>query len=204
MIERIRKSPVGPARLVTCAAVMALLQSCSHQASREGPATAGQQGILTLPSPPGYPARLTVVQQLHAVHGGQQTRLEAVLQLSDQRVSVVFTLPLGPRVATIQWTAEGVRVRSDLDTPETRRIPAERVLADVVLAFWPEDSVAAHLSPGLSLLAGPNERRVLRGNIPLAEVRIEDGADPWNGRTVVVHHVLDYRIIIDGRIPPSA
>jgi hypothetical protein len=163
------------------------------------PAQRAGQGVLTLPSPPGYPGETTVVQDLHAVRGDESYAAQAVLRVSAERVVLVLTLPLGPRIATIDWTAGGVEVTRNLELPMAELVAPEDVLADVVLAFWPDAALRRNLRDStLALAVDPDGRRVMQGGVPVIVVRHDPG-DPWNGRTTLDNRLLGYRLTIFSR-----
>lgn len=186
-------------------AVVCVLPSCSLIAPARvaPPPEAPGSAVLSLPSRPGYPGEVAVVQDLDAVHGDQAFDVQAVLQASAEHLVLVLTLPFGPRLATIDWSAGGVAIRRDLDLPVAARVPPEAVLSDIVLAFWPEALVRSSLREGVSLVVEPGRRLVIRDGVAVIEVHY-DGADPWNGRTRLDNHLFGYRLTIDSRAVSGA
>ena len=196
---------VGLLRVTSCWVVIWALQACSL--SGEEPLAAASadscQTLLNLPSPPGFPGELAALQTVHAVHGERSYHLEAVLQLSPDHVVVVLGLPLGLRLATIEWSGERVGVQRNADLPLLAAVPPEALLANIVLAFWPERLVRASLAEGVLLEVGPHGRRVLCHGRPVIEVE-RTGKDPWDGRTMVVDRRRGYSLAIVSQTLPTA
>lgn len=164
--------------------------------------------LLVLPTPPSYPGELAAVQQIRAVHDTASYDFEAYLQVGSADVAIVLALPFGPRLATIDWSATGIETRREPDVPLTGLpladlLRPENVLADIVLAFWPEAAVRASLAPDVALSIEPDARHLSFRNSPAATVRY-GGGDPWNGETTVTSHLLGYRLAITSRRLPSA
>lgn len=164
--------------------------------------------LLVLPMPPGYPGELAAVQQIRASHETESYDFEAYLQVGSADVAIVLALPFGPRLATIDWSANGIETRRDPDLPITGLpladlLRPENVLGDIVLAFWPEAVVRVSLAPAVTLAVEPDARKLSYRSRPAATVRY-DGSDPWGGDTVVVNHLLGYRLAISSRRLPGA
>jgi hypothetical protein len=185
--------------------VLCVLQSCSAMAPSPvlAPPERPGRAILSLPALPGYPGEVAVVQALHVVRGEQADDLQAILQTSAEHLVLVLSLPLGPRLATIDWSASGIAIRRDLDLPSADHVLPEDVLADIMLAFWPEAAVRSSLRDGFSLVIEPDRRLVVRDGVTVVEIQ-RDGADPWNGRTTLDHHLFGYHLTIISRAMPSA
>jgi hypothetical protein len=162
-----------------------------------------ERGVLSLPDRPGYPGELAAVQNIHAVRGDRTADLQAVVEVSPEHLVMVLALPFGSRLATIDWSAQGVSVQRTQSLPAGRAVQPKDVLADLVLAFWPEDVVRESLHKGLVLVVEPGRRQVRRGDEVLVEVRRED-ADPWNGQTVLDNRMIGYRLTIVSQVAPGA
>lgn len=164
--------------------------------------------LLILPIPPGYPSELAAVQHIRAVHAEDRYDFEAFLRVGSAQVTIVLALPFGPRLATIDWSTTGIETRREQALPHTglplaELLRPENVLADIVLAFWPETAVRASLAPEVVLDVEPDIRQLSYRDSPAVTVR-HAGGDPWGGETTVVNHLLGYRLAITSRRLPSA
>jgi hypothetical protein len=185
--------------------VLCMLPSCSQMTPGRVAALPAEPAhtVLSLPVRPGYPGEVAVVQALHVVRGDEAVDVQATLQASAEHLVLVLSLPLGPRLATIDWSADGLAIRRDLDQPSTHQLLPEDVLADIMLAFWPEAAVRSSLRDGFSLAVEPGRRLVVRDGVAVIEIR-RDGADPWNDLTTLDNHLFGYRLTIVSRAMPSA
>jgi hypothetical protein len=205
MIARVTRLAMILGRGSLLLGVLCVLQSCSPTAPGlvAAPPERPGRAILRLPALPGYPGEVAVVQALHVVRGDEANDVEAILQASAEHLVLVLSLPLGPRLAAIEWSARGIAIHRDLDLPAAGHVLPEDVLADIMLAFWPEAAVRSCLRDGLSLVVEPGRRLVMRDGVAVIEVQ-RDGTDPWNGRTTLANHLLGYHLTIVSRAMPSA
>jgi len=205
MIARVARLAMILGRGPLLLGVLCVLQSCSPTAPSlvATPPERPGRAILSLPALPGYPGEVAVVQALHVVRGDEASDVEAILQASAEHLVLVLSLPLGPRLAAIEWSARGIAIHRDLDLPAAGHVLPEDVLADIMLAFWPEAAVRSCLRDGLSLVVEPDSRLVMRDGVAVIEVQ-RDGTDPWNGRTTLANHLLGYHLTIVSRAMPSA
>jgi len=176
------------------------LPSCSLLTPRPvtTPPPQPPHGVLRLPTVPGYPGEVAAVQSIHVVRGDQIADVEAVLEVSAPRLVLVLAQPLGPRLATIDWSADGVAIQRGSGPPAAAALQPEDVLADLMLAFWPEPAVRSSLRPGLTLMSLPDRRLVMRDDAVLVEVRRDD-VDPWNGTVRLDNHQIGYQLTIVSR-----
>lgn len=186
-----------------CPALLLILPACGLLTPRPVTAPPPQplRGVLDLPAVPGHPGELAAVQSIHAVRGDQVFNLQALVEVSQEHLVLALTQPLGPRLATIDWSADGVAITRGSGPPPAAALRPEDVLADLVLAFWPEGAVRSGLHAGLSLVAEPDRRLVMKDDALLVEVRRDD-ADPWNGTVQLDNHTLGYRLTIVSRVAP--
>lgn len=190
------------------------LAGCSDltEESRPPAAAAVPPALLVLPTPPGYPGALTAMQSIRAVRGEDSYDFEAYLEVGSAQVAVVLALPFGPRLAAIDWSAEGIETQRNrglpraevpfAELPPTETFGPQNVLADVVLAFWPEAAVRASLAPEVTLVVEPGTRQLDYRDHPAVTVRY-GGRDPWQAETTVIHHLLGYRLAITSRRLPD-
>jgi hypothetical protein len=160
-----------------------------------------ERGVLRLPATPGYPGAVAAFQTIHVVRGDQTGDVQALVELSAPQLVMVLTQPLGPRLATIAWTADGIDIERAPGAPAAAVQP-EDVLADLVLAFWPEAAVRENLRDGLALVVQSDRRLVMRGDALLIEVERND-ADPWNGTVRLDNRLVGYQLTIVSQAGPG-
>lgn len=202
-------SPPGNRSLRVRGAILVMvvlgLPSCSL--STQEPVTVPhprRMGVLDLPAVPGYPGTLAAVQSIHVARGDRGGDVQAVLEVSAERLALVVSLPFGPRLADILWSADGVVVRRGAGLPPgAEAVQPEDVLADIVLAYWPEANVRASLRPGLSLAVAHDRRMVTQNGAVLIDIQRQD-ADPWNGVTRLDNRSYGYRLTIESQAEPGS
>lgn len=134
---------------------------------------------LTLPPAPGYPGSFEAVQTLVASHEGRVQAFEAVVHADEATATVLLTMVNGPRLMEIVWDASGIsETRSSL-TPDS--LSALNILADIVLANWPEAQVQAALPPGIKVEDNAGSRTIVSGDVILVEISAPAPAP--NGRS---------------------
>lgn len=148
--------------------------------------------LLTLPTPPGYPETRTIVQTGRARYGERQAAFEAVLSLAPDRTEIVVTMLAGPRLATIVWDEAGVHEDRALIAPPG--LPVENILADLFVAVWPAEAVAASLPEGVTLVVDEHGGRTIQRDGQVILVVTRDEADP--ARTVVRNDAFGYEVAI--------
>jgi Protein of unknown function (DUF3261) len=199
-VSALASPALGPALLL---GLVLGLPACSLLTPK--PATAPppqpERGILRLPAPPGYPGQVAAVQSIHAVRGDQIIDVQALLEVSAAHLVLVLAQPLGPRLATIDWSADGVAIERAPGPTAAAALQPEDVLADLMLAFWPEAAVRSSLRAGLSLVVAPDRRLVMKDDALLIEVRRDD-ADPWNGTVRLDNQALGYQLTIVSQAVP--
>ncbi|MEO1018044.1 MAG: DUF3261 domain-containing protein [Pseudomonadota bacterium] len=182
-------------------ALAALLAACSINS--RPPADQTDHIFLTLPVPPGLDRDIVAVQQLEAAYSQRRVRLQALVEASSDRVAVALNMPLGPRVATIEWTAKAIEMRRDIEPADGASVEPSSILQDMVLVYWPEELVRRSLDAGYLLTIDDHGRTVTESGRTIAVIRYDDD-DPWNGRTWLRNEDLGYELSIISQVAPDA
>jgi len=142
------------------------------------------------------------VQQVTARRDGSVYVFEVRLQATPDRVQLAGIDPAGRRAMTIDWSGGHLAVERAAWLPDGVR--PENVLADLVLAFWPEEVLRQALrDTGASLTADIAGRAVWRNGRELVTVRYGNRADPWSGMTQLRNLAWNYEIEIHSqRVTP--
>lgn len=172
-------------------ALVALLASCASEPDA-APAFAliAPDVALTLPTPPAYPERRTIMQTARASYGPTEAAFEAVVSLSPERAEIVIAILGGPRLATIRWDETGVQEeRTPIAPPQ---VPTANILSDLFVALWPIEAVAAALPEGVTVTeTGDGVRTISQGGITLMTVT-PDSANA--ARSVVRNEAFGYEV----------
>jgi len=130
--------------------------------------------------------------------GDRTTTLQAYVDVTPQKISVVGATALGQRVLSFTRDAAGLRVEA-----AEGGIDPQQVLADLQLATWPLAALqAAAGSPWRISEPRPGLRRVLRGDEPFAEIHYAGPQPPWHGRIWLVNFPNRYTLDIESRPLP--
>jgi len=180
---------------------LAALTLAACNGERPPPAPGGPRANIAadvtveLPVLPGYPETRTYSQILRARYGWRSATLETVLSLSPEQVEIVLTVPGGPRVATVRWNELGVVAERTVFTPPD--LAPENMMADIFIAFWPEEMVREILPSGVTLDVGADGARTVRRG---EEVILTITPDPENPQRLSVRNDgLNYELTIDSQ-----
>ncbi len=153
----------------------------------------GRDLSFKLPAPPGYPKEITLLQTVRATYGNQRVAFQTVASLAADKVHVVITLPTGPRLMTIDWSALGVATdRSNLAPPD---LMGENILADMVIALWDLKAVRAALPDDATAVQVGTVRTISRDGREVVTV-VYSGDVLRTGRMVITNHDFGYELVI--------
>jgi hypothetical protein len=158
-------------------------------------ANIAQDVTVELPVLPGYPDARTYQQVLRARYGWRSATLETVLSLAPEAVEAVLTVPGGPRVATVRWNAEGVSVDRTVFTPPD--LQPENMMADLFIAYWPEEMVREILPRGVTLDVAESGARTVRQGETVILAITPDAENPQ--RISIRNALLNYDLTIDSQ-----
>jgi hypothetical protein len=171
-------------------ASVALLAACASQPDAS-PARAliAPDVALTLPTPPAYPETRTIMQTARAKYGPTEAAFEAVVSLSPEQAEIVIAILGGPRLATISWDETGVHEeRTPIAPPQ---VPTANILADLFVALWPLEAVAAALPEGVTVAEADGVRTISQGGTAIMIVT-PDSTNP--ARSVVRNEAFGYEV----------
>jgi hypothetical protein len=192
-------------RVLLVCLTAALLTACATAPSGPPPppgvaAVARGQTWLTLSRPPGYPREREMAQSIVADYGVQKVAFDAIVSLSPTAVTVVVTAPAGPRIAQIDWDAQGVRSRTEGAPPPGFR--AENVLADMVMTHWPKTALEQALGGRLAVWDYPDGRRKLvRGHELVVEITPPVMDADGSSKRTLTNYDFGYSLTIASREP---
>ncbi|MGE5540455.1 MAG: DUF3261 domain-containing protein [Gemmatimonas sp.] len=183
-------------RIAAALSLMILLGGCAARtgelpanAVRIGPSTA-----IVMPAPADLDRSIEAAQLATARYGDQTFVFETRISVTPDMFRLVSVDTLGRRTMSIAWTGGGVYYEAASWVPEQLR--PENVLADIVLLYWPEETVR-HALVGGTLQVAPGRRTVVADgkDIIRAEFHPARAGDPWTGtlhyENVAWGYVLD-------------
>ncbi|OIR10090.1 hypothetical protein GALL_80180 [mine drainage metagenome] len=181
-------------RLLALCCGLALSACAAAPTAPAGAVRVAPDLTLTLP-PPASLGRSLEATQLVTAHYGDQTYLFEGHFRADRRHLLLEGLDsMGRKAMTIDWSPEGIHADTAPWLP--RQLRPENMLADMVMLYWPPQTVRAALAASGGRLRVEKHRRVISdAKGPVIEARYS-GDDPWNGRLVYRNLAWGYRLEI--------
>lgn len=182
-------------RFVAFGAVLALMNcaGCALLQHASSPA-------LPLLSPQSLGAQRVASQVLHVAYGAQELSLQCALRAGADADQLIAIGPVGQRLFTLHYDADGVHVKTRPHAPKMLR--PRRVWADVQLALWPLAAWQQRVQGTAWSVTQPRPgvRRLRHGSQLISEVHYAAGSNGWNGRLWLVDFVYDYSLDISSRL----
>lgn len=172
------------------------LNGCSgHDNHQERPQAWLKSGVeVTLPAPTQI-APFSARQLLTAQAQGQTHQLVVMLEADGQRLRLVGLSPLGVRLFSLNYDAQGIKTEQVMALPELP--PAGQVLADIMLSYWPTARWQPQLPAGWTLTDKADRRELRDANGLLVEtIRYQPRGDR-RAPTLIENHAFDYRLTIE-------
>jgi hypothetical protein len=144
-------------------------------AVRVAPTTA-----LVMPAPADLSRSVEAVQLITAHYGGQTFVFESRISVTPEVFRLVSVDSLGRKAMSITWTRGGIYYEAAAWVPEQLR--PENVLADIIILYWPDDTVRRGLIGG-SLRASDGRRAIVADgkDVIRAEYHPKTPGDQWSG-----------------------
>lgn len=190
---------VSALRVVMTIILAVALAGCASSVPRVPESVLLAPGVeLELPPPSALERRVEAVQLVTARYDGNTTVFEGRLSVASDRLFLVCTDGLGRRAMTIAWDGARLEVEQAPWLPEA--LPPENVLADIILLFWPEESIRRGLR-GADIMATGAARSIRQGMTEI--ISITRDADPWAGAATLTNHARRYEIRVQSQAVPQ-
>lgn len=155
---------------------------------------------LILPDKPVFAAGLEVNQLVQARFQARHQMFQSFIETGTNRLSIVMTVPSGPRIMKINWSEGSVSAQKEPIAPEA--LSPRRMLADLMLVYAPVDVVRAALQGGTLEVDANGTRKIARDGVVVISVARPSG-DVWNGRAALINYAFDYELNIESqRVSP--
>lgn len=151
---------------------------------------------LVLPPAQPFGPGLRVVQLVRAHFKAHDQLLQAVIESDAAQLTIIVTLPSGPRLASIVWRPGDIEVTLAPNVAAKGLPP--HLLADLMTIYAPAPILAASLRGGICG-TGPGGRRVISANgVTVITLRRQDPAT-WEGAASLDNLSYGYRLDISGQ-----
>ncbi|HEX7775984.1 MAG TPA: DUF3261 domain-containing protein [Parvibaculum sp.] len=151
---------------------------------------------MTLPDAPPFGDAANAFQLVQARYHDHRQSFQSIIQSTPGHFTIVMTVPSGPRIMSIEWHDGAVASKKEPIAPGS--LVPERLLADLMLVYAPEDELRDTISGGKLVTVGDRIRRVFKDGRELVEVTRPVG-DPWSGEATLTNFAFDYALDIQSR-----
>ena len=138
--------------------VALLLSACAGNHHSGKPTAWVKPGTAIVLPAPGIAQKIEQQQLLTIEARGQQHTLLVLLQADEKQISLAGLSPLGIRLFALHYDAAGISTEQSVAGPELP--PANQVLADIMLSYWPVAAWQNLLPPGWQLEEDAYSRRL--------------------------------------------
>lgn len=186
-------------RLFMAAGFLVALAACQSTVSPPPDRVLIGDGVhLDLPLPPKYSHRQSLVQMVDGRYEDRRQVFQSVVLLSPDLVRMIITLPSGPRMLTIDWSAAGIEVDRSALVPDD--LHATNILADLMILLWDLESINKALAGTATVRDAENRRTVSHGDRTV--ITVDRQAAP--GRIEFTNHDFGYRLTIRTTVANAA
>lgn len=143
---------------------------------------------------------IDVAQQVEATWDTQPqsgtAAFQGLINIQPDRARIVMIDDLGRRAIDIDWTPQEIMIQKASWLPQD--FDTKRLLADIVMTYWPVDAVKDALPDNMSVHDGFGERTIRLNDTGRKYATIERPIkDIWQGQATLENHHFKYRIKIN-------
>lgn len=150
-------------------------------------------GPLIHPVGPKALGRSVAARQQVTVHYRGHTRsLQVALRVVPDDLTLIGLSAMGQRLFTLGWDGHSITRKNGLEA--SRRLPAQRILADLELAYWPLPALRPALADNGMTLEQLGSTRTLWQRGKLLWIAYRGPGAPWHRRVMIYNARLGYRL----------
>ena len=186
-------------RVVLFALLLTVAACASTMQSKTGTVDIAPGVTLALPERPPFGAEANVVQLGQAIYQDRTTAFQAVISSKPEAMTLVMTLPSGPRVMSFTWSTGSLETHLESIAP--KGLSADHMLADIMLMYAPADLLKRQIHGAAFVEGAHGSRRVVQDGKDLIVVtRPADFAgDLWVGSALLENKAFGYRLSIQSQ-----
>ena len=181
-------------------ALALLMAACaSNTESTSGVVDIAPGVTLTLPDHPPFGADVNVVQLGQATYRDRTTAFQAVIASDANKMTLVMTLPSGPRVMSFTWAAGSLKTQLEPMAPKD--LSAEHMLADILVMYAPPEFLRREIKGADFVSGADGTRRIVQSGKDLIVVTRPPNApsDLWLGQATLENKAFGYRLSIESQ-----
>jgi hypothetical protein len=183
-------------RHIAVLGMAALLASCAGGGSGAAPQPLAPGVTMILPDAPPFGEAATAFQLVQGRYHDHRQSFQSIIQSTPGHFAVVMTVPSGPRIMSVDWRERAISSKKEPIAPGN--LSPERVLADLMLVYAPEDKLRDAIAGGKLVAVGESVRRIFKDGRELIEITRPAG-DPWSGEATLTNFAFDYSLDIQSR-----
>ena len=183
-------------RLLSLCACLFLVACVSTPGSRIDDQVVAPGVTLSLPDRAPFGAGLDVAQIVQAGYEGREQLIQSFIQMDASRLTIVMTVPSGPRIMRIDWSGGQISAKKESIAPAA--LKPERMMADIFLVYASHDAVARALHGASVVDASDGTRRIRASGRDVILIK-RPVADVWSGSATLSNLAYRYRFNIQGR-----
>lgn len=173
-------------RAVLTVSLALVVSACATTAKPPPPAP---EFLLKL-SPASLGREVSLNQRITMVRDGDRKSFDALLEVDATEVRVAL-IAMGQTLGTLTW--DGTKFESRVSTHVPPVVTAERIITDVQLAWWPEETVRSALPAGFELSESSGKRVLTKDGQPFVTVTWTEG----RAHVVLTQQRYGYALEID-------
>lgn len=188
-------------RAVSVILALLLLAGCMSDQNQSQPKAWLKRGTkVTLPAPT-LASPLHHQQLLTATVNDKQQSLLVMLDIDGQKITLAALSPVGIRLFKVTYDATGIHTEQSIVLPELP--PAEQVLADIMLSYWPLKEWQEQLPEGWQLTDTGDKRTLTAPNGELISEILYQSQNGQREPIMIIQHHFDYQISVQNMDSPS-
>ncbi|SQI44447.1 Protein of uncharacterised function (DUF3261) [Leminorella richardii] len=171
-----------------------LLCGCSLSQSGSHPQAWLKPGARVALPAPVLSAPLSQQQLLTATVDGKAQSLMVMLDADGQKITLAALSPIGIRLFKVTYDAEGIHTEQSVALGQLP--PAEQVLSDIMMSYWPIADWAPNLPKGWSLVERGDQRLLLDSQGETVSEILYHSEGGKRQPVAIIHHGFGYQIQI--------
>jgi hypothetical protein len=152
-----------------------------------------------LPRHEPFGGNANAIQLVQAVYKDRTETFQAIITSKNGVMSLVMTVPNGPRLMSFDWNGE--KLASKYESIAPKGLSAEHMLADIITVYAPASLVGSSLDGGKLVTKADGSREI--DNTTGTAIRVtfpgRTGANPWAGRAILENFAFGYRLDINSQ-----
>lgn len=131
-------------------------------------------------------------QQVTLHYRGRTRSMQVALRVAPDNLTLIGLSGIGQRLFTLGWN--GNTIQRSRGLADDKRLPADRILADLELAHWPLAALRTALADSDLRLEQLGETRTVWRGDTLLWIAYRGGDEPWHSPMTIYNARLNYRL----------